>query len=166
MKNIFFNLLACCAFALLAQNLQAQAISAADQKGIEECYNAFIAAFEKMDAAATGPWLTENAEQIVPTGEIIRGRANIVASMAGFMGFLKTQPKPDRTETKNVNSQSRYLAPDLILYTYTEESTQHFGDKSNTEKTSTSVLLRKVNSKWLAELIALTPVSAMPGAGK
>ncbi len=149
-----------------AQNLQAQAISAADQKGIEECYNAFMAAFEKMDAAATSPWLTENAEQIVPTGEIIRGRANIVASMAGFMGFLKTLPKPDRTETKNVNSQSRYLAPDLILYTYTEESTQHFGDQSKTEKTSTTVLLRKVGGKWLAELITLTPVVAMPGAGK
>ena len=166
MKNIFFNLLACCAFALFAQNLQAQAISAADQKGIEECYNAFMAAFEKMDASSTGPWLTENAEQIVPTGEIIRGRANIVASMAGFMGFLKTQPKPDSTATKNVNAQTRYLAPDLILYSYTEESTQHFGNKSKTEKTSTTVLLRKVGSKWLADLITLTPVVAMPEAGK
>ncbi len=166
MKNILFKLFTLCAFAFFSQNLQAQAISAADQKGIEECYNVFRSAFEKLDASSIGPWLTENAEQILPNGEIIRGRANIVANMAGFMGFLKTQPKPDRTEIKNANAQTRYLAPDLILYTYTEESTQHFGDKSNTEKMTNAVLLRKVGGKWLAELIALTPMVEMPGAGK
>jgi len=158
MKNILFNLFACCAFLLFAQSLQAQSVSAADQKGIEECYNVFMTAFEKLDASGIAPWLTENSEQVLPTGEIIRGRANIVASMAGYMQFLKTQPKPDRTETKNLNTQSRYLAPDLILYTYTEESTQHFGDKSNTEKMTNAILLRKMSGKWLIELISLTPI--------
>ncbi len=166
MKNSVLNCFIFCAFALFTQNIQAQTISAADQAGITACYNAFMAAFEKLDAAAIGPLLTENAEQIIPTGEIVRGRANIVASMEGYMAFLKTQPKPDRMETKNVAQQNRYLSTDLILTTYTEESTLYFGDKSRTEKMTTSVIMRKINGKWLADLITLTPVMAMPEMGK
>ena len=153
----FATLVLACSFA---HSLSAQAISAADQKGIEECYNAFMAAFEKMDAAAIAPWLAENAEQITPEGNITRGRANVVANMAGYMAFLKSQPKPDKMEQKNVNTQTRYLSTDLILYTYTEEATVHFGDKANTQKTTTAVLLRKTGGKWLAELITLTPVKS------
>jgi ketosteroid isomerase-like protein len=165
MKNIVFCIFSVLFVSLFSPNLQGQAISAADQKGIEACYNAFQTAFEKMDASAIGPLLTENAEQIVPTGEIIRGRAGVVASMAGYMEFLKTQPKPDRAETKNLSLQNRYVAPDLVLSTYTEELTLVFGGKTRTEKTATAVLLRKVNDKWLADLIALIPVAPAPIAG-
>ena len=166
MKNFFFDLFAFCAFALLAQTAHAQVISPADQKGIEACYNGFMAAFEKMDPTGVGALLTENAEHIIPNGEIVRGRANVVASMAGFMEFLKTHPKPDHAAQKNLNWQSRYVAPDVILSTYTEETTQQFGDKTTVEKLTTAIVLRKIGDKWLADLISLTPVVAMPGASK
>ncbi len=166
MKNFLFNLFAFCAFALLSQTLQAQTISAADQKGIEACYNGFMSAFEKMDVTGIEALLTENAEQITPEGNITRGRANVVANMKGYMEFLKSQPKPDKFETKNLGWQNRYLAPDVILATYTEENTLSFGSQTKVEKTTTAVVLKKSNGKWLADLITLTPVVTMPEMGK
>lgn len=166
MKNFMFNLLAFCAFAMLAQTLQAQTISAADQKGIEACYSGFMAAFEKMDVSGIEALLTENAEQITPDGSITRGRANVVANIKGYMEFLKSQPKPDKYETKNLGWQNRYLAPDVILATYTEENTLSFGNQTKVEKTTNAVVLKKSNGKWLADLIALTPVVTMPEMGK
>jgi len=144
-----------------ALNLNAQ-ISAADQKGIEECYNAFMAAFDKLDATAIGPLFTENAEHISPMGEVIRGRANLVTFYTNLFAFFKSQPKPDKTETVNTAWQNRYLAADLILATYTSTDTHHFGDKVKEDKMTVAVLLRKTGGKWLAELVTLTPVMAMP----
>lgn len=152
-------LLLCCCFAL---NLRAQTISTADQQGIETTYNAFMAAFEHLDATAMGPLFTENAEVVNPRGEIIRGRDNLVVMYTGLFNYFKSLPKPDRSERQNNGWQTRYLAPDLILASYTEVSTSYFGEKKNTEKLAQSVLLRKTGGKWLAELITLTPVMAMP----
>jgi uncharacterized protein (TIGR02246 family) len=149
----------CCCFAL---NLRAQTISTADQQGIETTYNAFMAAFEHLDAAAMGPLFTENAEVISPMGEITRGRDNLVVMYTGLFNYFKSLPKPNRSERQNTNWQSRYLAPDLIVATYTEASTSYFGEKKNTEKLTQTVLLRKTGGNWLAELITLTPVVAMP----
>ncbi|MFN0173920.1 MAG: YybH family protein [Saprospiraceae bacterium] len=166
MKNFLFNLFAFCVFALLAQTLQAQTISAADQKGIEACYTDFMSAFEKMDASGIEALLTEDAEQITPEGNLTRGRANVVANIKGYMEFLKSQPKPDKYETKNLGTQNRYLAPDVILSTYTEENTINFGNQTKVEKITTAVVLKKSNGKWLADLITLTPVVPMPDMGK
>lgn len=166
MKNFLFILFAFCTLAPFTQSLQAQTISPSDQKGIEACYTSIMSAFEKLDASGIGPWLTENAEQITPEGNITRGRVNVVANMAAYMEFLKTQPKPDKFETKNLGWQSRYLAPDVILATYTEQNTLSFGAQIKTEKTTTAVVLKKTNDKWLADLIALTPVIEMPQMGK
>ncbi|MBP6828617.1 MAG: nuclear transport factor 2 family protein [Saprospiraceae bacterium] len=156
-------LLLCISFA---PTLRAQTISDADQKGAEECYNAFMSAFDKLDASGLGSWFTENAEEINPMGEIVRGRANLVSSYTNLFAFFKTQPKPDRVEHNNTNSRSRYLAADLMSWTYTSENVSHFGDKTRSEKMSVSVLLRKTGSKWLLEQITLTPVAPMPGGEK
>ena len=147
-------------------SLRAQQISAADQKGIEECFNSSMAAIEKMDAAAFGSLLTENAVQIDPMGNIVRGRANLINHFSQWFAFLKSQPKPDRAEHKTSNWASQYLATDLILSTYTEEISNYFGDKAQTEKNAVCVFLRKQNGKWLVELITLTPVVEMPGGAK
>lgn len=149
-----------------AQNLNAQTISAADQKGVEECYNAFMNAFDKMDASSLGSWLTENAEHISPLGEVVRGRANLVTYFNNLFAFFKNQPKPDKMERNNTNWQNRYLASDLILATYVSEDVSYFGDKKESQKMSVSVLLRKKDSRWLAELITLTPVAPVPAQGK
>lgn len=166
MKNTILSFFSFCAFALLTQTIHAQGISAADQKGVDACYNGFMAAFEKLDATNLGALLTENAEHITPDGNITRGRANVVAMMAGFMEFLKSQPKPDKATIKNVSSQGRYLADNIVLWTYTEENTMQFGSETKVEKTTTAVVLKKVNGQWLADLIALTPVVQMPPMGK
>lgn len=163
MKNILFALLAL--FCGVASPLNAQ-VSAADENGIRACYNAFQAAMEKGDFATIGNLLTENAEQIIPNGEIVRGRAKIVGSMKGYLEFMKTLPKPDRQETNLLDWQNRYLAPDLIMATYHETTTLHFGAQTKTENMANAVLLRKVNGQWLVELVALTPVVPMPSDGK
>ncbi|MCC6460508.1 MAG: nuclear transport factor 2 family protein [Saprospiraceae bacterium] len=150
-------------FACTAR-LNAQAISAADQKGIETCYNGFMAAFDHMDAATFGSLLTENAEHISPMGELVRGRDNLVAYFGRLFEFFKTQPKPEKFERKNDNWQSRYLSPDLILSTYVSTETITAGGAAHSEKNTLSVLLRKQNGIWLAELITLTPETPMPGA--
>lgn len=142
-------------------NLHAQ-VSETDQKGIEACYNAFMTAFQNMDGAAVGPLFTENAEHISPIGEIVRGRANLVTYYTNLFAFFKSQPKPDRTETNNKDWHNRYLAKDLILSTYTSHETHHFGDKVQEEIMSVAVLLRKQGDQWLADMVALTPVTPMP----
>lgn len=143
--------------------LSAQSASDADQKSIEETYNAFMTAFEQGDAKPLGAWVADNVESIGPDGNIVRGRANVVAMYAQLFEFLKTLPKPTQSETKLVSKQTRYLATDLVLYTYVEEATRHFGDNVQVEKTAFSVTLRKTGSKWVVELITLTPVRATPG---
>lgn len=154
-------------FFLFSCSLNAQTpISAADQKGIEECYNAFMSAFDKTDASTLGPWFTENAEHISPMGDLVRGRTNLVTYYGNLFNFFKSQPKADKTERNNTNFQSRYLSTDLILSTYTSEDIRYFGDKKESSKMSASALLRKTGGKWLAELIVLTPVAPMPPQGK
>ena len=166
MKNILLTLIACCAFAFFTQTLQAQTISDADQKGIMANYNGFSAAFGKMDMAGIETLLTENVDQITPDGSITRGRSSVVANMKGYMEFLKGLPKPDKVEVKLIGMQSRYLAPGLILATYTEEKSISFGSQTKVEKTTTAVVLKKMNDKWLVDLIALTPVVSNPEIGK
>ena len=155
------TLLLCFAFT---QNLHAQTITAADQKGVDACYNAFVTAFDNMDASGLGPWFTENAEEINPLGELVRGRANLVTNYTNLFAYFKSQPKPDKVERNNTNQQSRYLASDLILFTYISEETLHFGDKKESNKMATSVLLRKKDNKWMVELLNVVPVTPMPGA--
>lgn len=140
----------------------AQTISAADKKGVEECYQAFMVAFEKLDASTIPSLLTENAEQIVPNGEIVRGKANVANSLKNYIEYLKTLPKPDRIEQENLGIQYRYLAPDVILSTYIDKSTMHFGDKTRVEQLASAVILHKSNGKWLVELLSLTPVGETP----
>lgn len=130
------------------------------------CYNGFSAAFAKMDIAGIEALLTESAEQITPEGNITRGRTNVLANMKGYLDFLKGLPKPDKVDTKLIGMQSRYLAPGLILTTYTEENILSFGSQAKVEKTTTAVVLRKMNDKWLVDLIALTPVVNGPEMGK
>ena len=153
-------LLLTCFFAL---HLTAQTVSDADRQGVEQTYASFMAAFDQLDAAAMGPLFTENAEVVSPMGDIVRGRANLVTMYTGLFGYFKSLPKPDRTERDILNRQSRYLANDLILVSYTEVSTSYYGEKQQVEKMTQSVLLRKTGDKWLAEQIALTPVVARPG---
>lgn len=145
-----------------AAGLQAQQISAEDQKGIEACYNGFMTAFDKMDASAFNGLFTENADHIDPTGTLVHGRSNLVAYFGKWFEMLKSMPKPDRVERNDSVWNNRYLASDLILATYNSDETLYFGDQKQVQSTAIAVLLRKQNGKWLAELVSVTPKS-QPG---
>jgi ketosteroid isomerase-like protein len=166
MKNFFFKLFTLSVFVIFTQNLQAQTISAADQKGIEACYNAFQSVFTKMDVTGIEAWLTEQAVQITPDGKITRGRANVVANMAGYLEYLKSQPKPEKMEVKNINWQNHYVAPDVILATYTEETTLQLSGQNRVEKMTQAIVLKKSNGVWQADLITLIPMVKTPEMGK
>ncbi|MEI6410140.1 MAG: hypothetical protein WCR52_12195 [Bacteroidota bacterium] len=156
MKNILIT------FMLLALSFGsacAQSLSATDQKAIDEAMALGQTAFQKMDISILTPLMSENVEQIVPDGTIVRGKANVSAGIGGYMSYLKTQPKPDRFESKKSSEQYRYLMPDLVLYTFSEVNTSYFGDKTTVEKMSEAMILHKINGKWLVELIALTPLT-------
>jgi hypothetical protein len=153
MKNILFVSLL---VALSSGSALSQTISAADQKGIDEMFAAVTAAFDKGDATMMTSMLDENAQQIIPTGEIIRGRTTIIAGLTGYMAFLKSQPKPDRMESKRLNLQYRYLAPGIVLATYTDENTMYFGSKTTIEKTTNSLVTHNANGKWVTDLIDIT----------
>ena len=146
----------------LCANLNAQTISAADQKGIEATYKSFMKAFDTLDPSGLPALLTENAEHVPPTGALIRGRYQVAAAMGGYIEFLKTQPKPDKMEYVNKSLESRYLAKDVILSTYTEETTITLGAETLVELMTAAIVMRKVNGNWLAELVSLTPVIEMP----
>ena len=53
-----------------------------------------------MDVSILAPLLNENVEQIIPNGTIVRGKANVISGMSAYMGYLQSQPKPDRVESK------------------------------------------------------------------
>lgn len=154
MKHTFLTL---SLLALSFGSAIAQTISAADKKGIDEFYAVVTSAFQKLDPKIMESIIAENAEQIIPSGEIIRGRTNIMAGLISYMTYMKSQPQPDRVETSLVNQQFRYLTTDLVMSTYTEVTIKHFGDKPITEKTATAIILRKTNGKWLTEFISIMP---------
>ncbi len=156
MKNILISFIL---LALSFGSVGAQSLSAADQKAIDEVMALGQTAFQKMDISILTSLFSENVEQIVPDGTIVRGKANVAAGMGAYMSYLKTQPKPDRYESKKTSEQYRYLSPDLVLATSSEVNTTYFGDKTKVEKLTTAMVLRKTNGKWLTELIALTPVT-------
>lgn len=161
-----FNFLKISTLSLLfffSFNLHAQ-ISAADEKGTKECYDACIAAFEKSDANALCQWFTDNAEHVGPMGDIVRGRDNLIAYYTHLFEWFSAMPKPDRTETKVTNMQSRYLATDLVQVTYTEDNIRYYSEKAESDKFSCAVVLRKTKGKWLIELLMMTPVQTMPPA--
>ena len=81
-----------------------------------------------------------------------------MAGLAGYMGFLKSLPQPDRVDASRVNEQLRYLGTDLVLDTYTDVTVKHFGDKTETEKMTNAVIMRKTNGKWLTEFVAILPL--------
>lgn len=156
MKNTLFTFML---FALSFGSACAQSLSAADQKAIDETLALGQSAFQKLDVSILTPLLNENVEQIIPDGTIVRGKANVLSGISAYMGYLQTQPKPDRVESKKTSQQYRYLMPDMVLVTSSEETTSFFGDKSTVEKLTTAMVLHKVNGKWLTELIALTPAT-------
>lgn len=151
-------LLLTCSFAL---NLRAQSLSTADQQGIDATFKSISAAFEQLDAPALSPFFTENAVSVSPLGHITRGHANLMGMYTGLFNYFKSLPVPDRYEDQRLDWQARYLTQDIVAISFVEMSTSYFGDKNKVEKMAYSLILRKVDGKWLVEQVSLTPVTDM-----
>lgn len=139
-------------------NAKAQ-ISEKDKDDIKKVYEAAATAFQKMDATALSNIFTDNGTHINPMGKITQGRSNLLSLYTNLFSYFKTQPRPDKSTTNLTNQEARYIAPGVILTTYTEETTNYSGDKASSEKYSFAILLVKKNGKWLCEQVTMTPVT-------
>lgn len=143
-------------------NVHAQKVSDEDQKDIQKVYTAFTTAFEKQDAQAAASLYSENGIHIDPLGKIIRGRKDLLAYHVQLFKLFSEMPKADKTTHQDTDWNTRYLAPGMILVTYTSEDINYFGEKTRSDKFSMSVILKKTGDQWLAEQVAMTPVTEMP----
>lgn len=143
-------------------NAHAQKVSDEDQKDIQKVYTAFTTAFEKQDAQAAASLYSDNGIHIDPTGKIVRGRKDLLAYHTQLFKLFSEMPKPDKTTHQDTNWDACYLAPGMILVTYTSEDVSFYGDKTRSDKFSLSVILKRIGNQWLAEQVTMTPVADMP----
>jgi uncharacterized protein (TIGR02246 family) len=144
-----------------SMNVNAQKISDADDKSIGKMYQEMMMAFGKFDAVAFAGFYTDNGTHISPDGQIVTGRAALKEFYEKLFAWFKTLPKPDKTDMKQSGWNPRYLNNDLIIGEYTEEHTNHFGNKVEKEMLAFSVLLKRTNNGWLCEQVTMTPVKPM-----
>lgn len=146
----------------LSFNVQAQKVSDEDLKDIQKVYAAFSASLAQQDAQAMTSLYAENGVHIDPTGKITRGRKDLLAFHTQLFSFFKSLPKPDKTTHQDSNWDYRYLAPGLIIVTYTSEDISYYSEKTRSDKFSMSIILKRTGDQWLAEQVAMTPVTDMP----
>lgn len=149
-------------FCTAAFHSNAQKISEKDSQDIQKTYNAFMHAFETMDAQAMTNLFTEDAVHITPMGQIVRGRTAMLENFKNLFSYFKTLPKPDKMERNDTDWSTQYLTKDLILVCYTAEETTTYSDKKQSQKFSYAIILKKSGSNWLAQQVAITPVTQMP----
>ena len=149
-------------FILFTFTARAQKLSDYDQQDVEKVYADFTAAFQKLDAQAAVDLYTDNGLHIDPMGKIIRGHKELLAYHTNLFAYFKSLPKPDKTTHRDYDWNSRYVAPGLVMVSYTSEDINSFGDKIRRDKYSMAVLLKRVGDKWLADEVAMTPVAEVP----
>lgn len=165
-----FNFLAFCAFALLAQTLQAQAggLIWIGSRSTNANANAVHAAItEAYDAFSTGNnekgWAayTDEAAEIGPDGSITFGKKNLRDGWDAFMKVADEAPK-----FKYENVQVRMLTNDVALAVWDAEADIKVGGQQLGGKTKGMAVLRKIKGGWKLEFDSITPMMPMPDAGK
>lgn len=147
---------------LFSFNARAQKVSDEDLNDIQKVYAAFTTAFEKQDAQAAASLYADNGIHIDPLGKIVRGRKDLLAYHVQLFKMFSEMPKADKTTHQDTDWNTRYLAPGMILVTYTSEDISYFGEKTRSDKFSMSVILKRTGNQWLAEEVTMTPVTDMP----
>lgn len=147
--------------ATFSMNVNAQKISEADSVGIGKVYGEIMMAFGRFDATASAGYYTENGTHISPDGQIVTGRAALKKHYEKLFAWFKTLPKPDKTDMKQSDWNTRYLSNDLILVEYNDEHTNLFGNKTEKEVFAISVILKRTKDSWLCEQVTMTPVKPM-----
>lgn len=160
MKHFFFAAALLLA-TTLSMNLNAQKVSDADTKAITGMYDQLMAAFSKADAAAAAGFFTESGTHVDPTGMIITGRAALKPYFERLFSWFKSQPQPDKTDKNITGWNSRYLNNDLVLITYNDEQTDHFGNKTEKTVFAMTVVVKRTPGGWLCEQVSMTPVRPM-----
>lgn len=160
MKQLFIAAMLLLA-TTFSMNVNAQKISEADSKSMNQFYGKMMMAFGSFDAAAFAGYYTENGTHISPDGQIVTGRAALKEFFEKLFTWFKSLPKPDKTDMKQSGWNSRYLTNDLVLMEYTDEHINHFGNKVEKEVFAVSVILKRTKDGWLCEQVTMTPVKPM-----
>ncbi|MGI9241801.1 MAG: SgcJ/EcaC family oxidoreductase [Verrucomicrobiales bacterium] len=128
--------------------------SAAKEISIKSA-DAYVAAFNKGDAAGIAALFTEDAHYTVDSGDLIEGRAEIESRTKAFFSA-----SPDARLGLVVES-ARFLTPEVIL----EKGFARVSGTDDPDMTRYSATQVKKDGKWLiAELEETTLPSADPGA--
>ena len=155
MKNILFNLLLCCAFALSTQIANAQ--TAADEAAVKSFWKEVWQAYETGDINKVLPYYTDQAQEIGPDGRMLTGKAQLRENWEGFMKMLDAKPAFTSSEP-NI----RFITPDVVLITSDTQADIKMGGQQVGGKTKDSVLLHKIKGRWYVEFDSMTPVMEMP----
>ena len=116
--------------------------AADDQKALDELVRAWDAAFNAHDARALAAHYTEDADQVLPTGDWVKGRAAIKKGHAE--NFAKN---PD-VKTKTSVLSRRFLTPDVVVEDGQWEDTG-LTEKGLPTKGLYSAVLVKQGGNWL-----------------
>jgi len=155
MKNILFNLLLCCVFALSTQIINAQ--TAADEATVKAFWKEVWQAYETGDINKVLPYYTDQAQEIGPDGRMLTGKTQLRENWEGFMKMLDAKPSFTSSEP-NI----RFITPDVVLITSDTQADIKMGGQQVGGKTKDTVLLHKIKGRWYVEFDSMTPVMEMP----
>lgn len=138
MKNLLLTAILMMSLASLAFG---QAQSAGIRKAIEANNKAFMAAFNKGDAAAVGGMYATDAKALPPNGEIVEGRQNI---QAFWQGLISAGAKVEALDIVQVDGHGD-MATELGKYTLTIPQA---GGQSATDQGKYLVVWKRQGRAW------------------
>lgn len=161
MKNLIFNLIAICAFALSAQTLQAQSTSK-EEAALLQKWDAVWQAYESGNEAAMWAFYADNACEIYPDGSSICGIKAIKEGYEMFKSMMEGAPSWEMTKPTVT-----FLGSDVaLLMSDVTADIKLKGGQQIGGKSKFAVVLHKVKGEWLIAFDSQTPVVPMPEAGK
>ena len=119
----------------------------ADMKELREANRAFVAAFNKGDAEAVAAFYAPDADQVGPTGQLSKGRAQIEKTHADF--FAKNKG----IKLKSPFGSVRFITPDVAIADRLGELMP--ASEGGTSKVHATIVYVKHDGKWLMAAVRL-----------
>jgi uncharacterized protein (TIGR02246 family) len=143
-----------CLTAVISSLAQTQAVHT-DESDIREIVNQYVAARDQSDRSAIARLFTEDADQLVSSGEWRKGREEVVR------GTLASSQAASGKRTITVESV-RFISPDVALADGRYEIAGTGG--SQTRRMWTTLLMRRTASGW--RIAAIRNMLPAPPAGR
>ncbi|MCA0239054.1 MAG: nuclear transport factor 2 family protein [Bacteroidetes bacterium] len=156
MKNTFFHLLACCAFALFTQNSYAQ--TAKDEADLKGYWKDVWESYESGNTEAMWAAYTEDAAEIGPDGSYVQGKKALRENWDMIMKMVDAPPK-----FTYENPSVRFITPDVAILVWDSSADIKIKGQQVGGKTKGMALAHRTAGKWLIEFDSITPVISMPG---